>query len=151
MPAWSKVQLGYYRVFNLILWVLYTPTVSLDVISLEQAVADIIGGRSSNTLRNNSRGTWRHREGARATSTTPPSAARVQPASGESVTADVHGCPEAWHRSGTLSRSRTPWWRTRERNDPIASPFHGIRCPPVHPIFVSSWQWLPHGMLVGSH
>ena len=29
-----KCKLGYYRVFNLILWVLYTPTVSLDVISL---------------------------------------------------------------------------------------------------------------------
>src|SRR5229473_615617 len=29
------------------------------------------------------------------------------------------------------------------RNDPIASPFHGMRCPPVYPIF-ASWQWLLH-------
>jgi probable HAF family extracellular repeat protein len=26
-------------------------------------------------------------------------------------------------------------------NDPIASPFHGMRCPPASPIF-ASWQWL---------
>ena len=28
-------------------------------------------------------------------------------------------------------------------NDPIASPFHVMRCPPVSPLF-ASWQWLLH-------
>src|SRR6266487_6725349 len=28
-------------------------------------------------------------------------------------------------------------------NDPIASPCHGMRCPPVSPLF-ASWQWLLH-------
>src|SRR5712691_9391293 len=31
----------------------------------------------------------------------------------------------------------------RRRNDPIASLCHGMRCPPVHPLF-ASWPWLPH-------
>src|SRR5207247_4738916 len=29
------------------------------------------------------------------------------------------------------------------RNDPIASPCHGMGCPPVSPLF-ASWQWLLH-------
>src|SRR6266567_2996580 len=29
------------------------------------------------------------------------------------------------------------------RNDPIASQFHVMRCPPVYPLF-ASWQWLLH-------
>src|SRR6266571_8620795 len=29
------------------------------------------------------------------------------------------------------------------RNDPIASPFHGMRCPPASPLF-ASWPWLLH-------
>jgi hypothetical protein len=29
------------------------------------------------------------------------------------------------------------------RNDPIASPCHGMRGPPVHPLF-ASWPWLLH-------
>ena len=29
------------------------------------------------------------------------------------------------------------------RNDPIASPCHGMRCPPVSPLF-ASWPWLLH-------
>ena len=28
-------------------------------------------------------------------------------------------------------------------NDPITSPFHGMRCPPVCPLF-ASWPWLLH-------
>ena len=39
----------------------HIPTVSLDVISLVASSADVIGVKSSNTLRNNSRCTWRHR------------------------------------------------------------------------------------------
>src|SRR5712691_5062440 len=31
----------------------------------------------------------------------------------------------------------------RRRNDPIASQFHGMRCPPVSPLF-ASWPWLLH-------
>src|SRR5262249_1329121 len=63
-----------------------------------QAVADIIGVKSSNTLRNNSRCTWRHSEGARE-STTPPSAtcsARCAQAGASLQTSTA--APEAWHR-----------------------------------------------------
>ena len=52
-------------------------------------------------------------------STTPPSAVRsahcaYAGASLQTSTAD----PEAWHRSGTLSRSGTTRWRTREEQRP---------------------------------
>ena len=41
--------------------------------------------------------------------------------------------PEQGHPGGAHGR----------RNDPIASPCHGIRCPPASPLF-ASWQWFPH-------
>src|SRR5215831_1676959 len=83
-------------------------------------------------------------ERARETSTTPPSAARsARCAQARASLQTSTAAPEEWHRSGTLKRSRTPWWCTRERNDPIASPCHGMRGLPAHPIF-ASWPWLPH-------
>ncbi len=58
-----------------------------------QAVADIIGVTSSNTLRMNSRCTWRHREGARNVYNTALRRAFSPLRPCGNVTADVHGCP----------------------------------------------------------
>jgi hypothetical protein len=91
-------------------------------------------------------------ERARETSTTPPSAARS--ARCAHVGASLRpwtAAPEKLHRSGTLSRSRTPRWRTREKKRP-----HRLTIPrdalPTRP---SSFRLLvmasPHWMLVGSH
>jgi hypothetical protein len=74
----------------------------------------------------------------RETYTTPPSAtcSAVAPV-------QEHHCrrprlpPEAWHRSGTLSHQGYPGGAHGRRNDSIASQFHGMRCPPVSPIFAS--------------
>src|SRR4030095_5612238 len=83
-------------------------------------------------------------ERARETSTTPPSATRS---------------PVAPRRERHCRRPRLPPRRCTEqapsrdlghpggahgrRNDPIASPCHGMRCPPVSPLF-ASWPWLLH-------
>src|SRR5207244_6591730 len=83
-------------------------------------------------------------ERARETSTTPPSATRS--ARGAQAGASLQtstAAPEEVHRSGPLSRSRTPGGAHGRRNDPIASPCHGMRCPPGHPLF-ASWPWLLH-------
>src|SRR5439155_19121105 len=58
--------------------------------------------------------------------------------------------PEALHRSGTLSRSGTPRWRTREEKRP-----HRLIMPrDAMPARLSSFRLLamasPHWMLVGS-
>jgi hypothetical protein len=70
-------------------------------------------------------------ERARETYTTPPSAARSArcvPAGASLPTSTA--APEALHRSGTLSRSGTTRWRTREEKGPIASPCRVMRCCP---------------------
>jgi hypothetical protein len=108
-----------------------------------QAVAAIIGVTSSNTLRNNSRCTRRHREGARNVDNTAIRHAISPLHSCESVMQTSTAAPEALHRSGPLSRSGTPGGAHGRRNDPIASPCHGMRCPPDHPLF-ASWPWLLH-------
>src|SRR6266446_6815973 len=108
-----------------------------------QVVAAIIGVKSSNALRINSRCTWRHREGARHVYHTAIRRALSPLHSCESVMQTSTADPEVLHRSGTLSRSGTTRWRTREVNGPIASPFHGMRCPLASPIF-ASWPWLLH-------
>ncbi len=90
-------------------------------------------------------------ERARETSTTPPSAARsarCAPAGASLQTS--RAAPEAWHRSGTLARSGTPRWRTREEQRP-----HRLTMPrDALPARLSSLRLLamasPHGMLVGS-
>jgi hypothetical protein len=76
--------------------------------------------------------------------TTPPSAARLarRAHAGVSLQASMVD-PEALHRLGPLSRSGTHGGAHGRSNDPIASPFHGMRCPPDHHLF-ASWQWLPH-------
>src|SRR6266436_4610539 len=126
-----------------------------------QAVAGIIGVKSSNALRINLRCTWQPREG-RETSTTPPSAARSARcahagASLQTSTAD----PEGWHRSGTLSRSGTTRWRTREEKHFPSNFAGGAKRPhrliiprDAMPARLSSFRLLamasPHWMLVGS-
>src|SRR5215813_7843128 len=63
-----------------------------------QAVAAIRGGKSSHTLRNNSRCTWRHSEGARNVDNTAIRHVFSSLCPGGSSPADIHDCPEAWHR-----------------------------------------------------
>src|SRR5256714_10821214 len=58
-----------------------------------QAVAAIIGVTSSNTLRNNSRCTWRHRKSSRNVDNTAIRHAISPLRPCGRVTADVHGCP----------------------------------------------------------
>ena len=76
-----------------------------------QAVAAIIGGRSSHMLRKNSRCTWRHSEGARNGDTTALCRAVSPLRLGGSVTANVHGCP----RGVAPSRPPLAVWDTRGR------------------------------------
>src|SRR6266705_409480 len=97
------------------------------------------------------RGALGDTERARETYTTPPSAtrlARCAPAG-----ASLHtftAAPEELHRSGTLSRSGTPRWRTREEKRPnrLTMPRDAL------PARLSSFRLLamasPHWMLVGS-
>src|SRR5215471_7894548 len=58
-----------------------------------QAVADIIGGKASTTLRNNAQCTWRPSEGSRNVynPTIRGAFSPLRPCG--SVTADIHGCP----------------------------------------------------------
>jgi hypothetical protein len=61
-----------------------------------------------------------------------------------SVTADVHGCPSRSCTDQVPSRDQGhPGGAHGRSNDSIASPCHGMRCPPVHPLF-ASWAWLLH-------
>src|SRR5262249_10740236 len=87
-----------------------------------QAVASIIGVKSSNALRSNSRCTWRHREGSRNVHNTAIRLALSPSHPCGSVTAGVHGCPRgvAPLRHHTASRD-TPVAAHRRRNAPIAS------------------------------
>src|SRR5882672_5426549 len=105
---------------------------------------DIIGVTSSNTLRNNSRCTWRPREGSRNIDNTAIRHAISPVRPGGSVTTDVHDCPRGAAPSRPPLRDLGhPGGAHGRSNDPIASPFHGMRCPPGHPLF-ASWPWLPH-------
>src|SRR6266699_3802553 len=96
---------------------MYTYSVSLDVISV--VASSCVYGSNRATRCAVIRGARGDTERARDTSTTPPSTVRsarcaYAGASLQTSTAD----PEAWHRSGTLSRSGTPRWRTREEKRP---------------------------------
>jgi len=108
------------------------------------AVADMIGVTSSPTLRKNARCTWRHSEGARNVSNTAIRRAFSPLRPGGRVPADVHGSPRgvAPLRHPLASRD-TPGGAHGRRNDPIASPCHGRRCPPVSLLFASG-PWLLH-------
>jgi len=82
---------------------------------------------------------------ARETSTTPPSTTR----SAHCPPLRERHCrrPRLPPRRGTTqapSRDQGhPGGAHGRKNDPIASPCHGMRCPPVHPL-VASWPWLLH-------
>ena len=69
----------------------HTPTVSLDVISLVASSYGYYRGKSSNALCNNSRCTWRYREGARNVYNTAIRRAFSPLRLCGSVTADVRG------------------------------------------------------------
>src|SRR6266852_8859817 len=71
----------------------------------------IIGVKSSNVLRINSRCTWRPREGARNVDNTAIRHAISPLRPGGSVTADVHGCP----RGVAPIRPPLAIWDTRGR------------------------------------
>src|SRR5229473_3685931 len=91
-------------------------------------------------------------ERARETYTTPPSAARSARcahagASLQTSTAD----PEELHRSGTLSRSGTPRWRTREEKRPNRLTIPRDAMPARLSYFRLLAMASPHWMLVGSY
>jgi hypothetical protein len=117
-----------------------------------QAVAGRIGVQSSHALRSNSWRTWRHRAGARNGHHTALHRALSPLHPCGSVTVGVHGCPTAWHRSGTTPQAGTPQGpHTGEGNDPIAFTFLVMRCPPASPLF-ASWPWSRHNWIrVGSY
>src|SRR5215813_9134564 len=89
---------------------------------------------------------------AREASTTPPFATRsARGAHAGAALQTSTTALEAWHRSDTLSRSRTPWGRTREKQWP-----HRLTMPrDAWPTRPSDFRLLamasPHWMLVGSH
>ena len=116
-----------------------------------QAVAGIIGIKSSHAMRINSWCMWRHREGPaqRTQHRHPPRAQPLRPC--RSVTADVHDCPP---RRGT---DQAPY---RIRDIPVAhtggamtqSPHHATGCdarpsllflPPGHGFSTLDARWKP--------
>jgi hypothetical protein len=116
-----------------------------------QAVTAIIGGRSSHTLRHNSRGTWRHSEGSRNVDTTAIRCAFSPLRPCGSSPADVHDCPRGVaplrHR---LAIKDTPGASTGEATTP--SPPHPMGCaahpsilfsPPGHGFSTLDAHWKP--------
>jgi hypothetical protein len=120
------------------------PTVSHDIISLVASSCGYYRGQNEHRAAHEFVGHVVTQRRTRETSTTPPSAARsaVAPVR-ERHCKSPRLTPEALHRSGTLSRSGHPGGAYGRSNDPSASPFHGMRCPPVPPLF-ASWPWLLH-------
>ena len=95
-----------------------------------------IGVKTSHALRNNSRRTWRHREGSRNVHNTAIRLALSPSHPCGSVTAGVHGCPRgvAPLRHHTASRDILVTTHGR-RNDPSAS--NSSRCEARPPILFS--------------
>ena len=109
-----------------------------------QAVVGIIGATSRNALRQNSWCTWRYREGARNVYNTAIRRVLSPLRLCGSVTADVHGCPRGVAPlRPSRARRDNPVARPGGSNNPIASPCHGMRCPPVCPLFAAG-PWLLH-------
>ena len=130
----------------------HRPTVSLDVISLVASSCGYYGGSNRATrcaIIHGARGDIKR---ARETYTTPPSATRSArcPHAGASLQTSM-AAPEEWHRAGTLSRSRTPWWRTREKKRPQRLTIPRDALPTRPSYFRLLAMASPHWMLVGSH
>ena len=115
------------------------PTVSLDVISLVQAVAGMIVVTSSHPLRINWWCTGRHIEGPRNVQNTCSSTRSPSHTFG-SVTVGIHGGLRGLHRAGTTIRDN-PVDAHGRRNDPIAAQFLVMRGLPSGPL-LTSWQGL---------
>src|SRR6266853_3968459 len=114
----------------LILDLLYLSTSSL----WWQAVAAILGVTSSNPLRNNSRCTWRHREGARYVYNTAIRRAFSPLRPCGSVPADVHGCPRGVAPlRRPLAIRDTPVTHTGEET--AQSPHYATGCA-THPVWL---------------
>src|SRR5215471_6332980 len=111
------LERGYKGWNDLLLYLLYLSTSFL----WWQAVAGMIGAKSSNVLRSNARRTWRPREGSRNAHNTAIRRALSPLHPCGSVTVGVHGCPRgvAPLRHHTASRD-TPGAVHGRRNDPIA-------------------------------
>ena len=115
-----------------------------------QAVVSIIGVKSRNALRINSRCTWRHREGSRNVYTPPSAAPSARCACAGAPLQTSTADPEALRRSGTLSRSGTARWRTREETRPHRLPLPREAMPARLSYFRLLAMASPHWMLVGS-
>ena len=133
-----------------------SPVLSLRYLSTSllwwQAVVGILGGISSHALRMNAPCTWRRRTGLPHVYNTAIRRALSPLRLCGSVTAAVHGCPRgvAPLRPARALRD-TPVARPGGSNNPLASPFHGMRCPPASPL-VASWPWpRHHAIRVGTH
>src|SRR4029434_10468803 len=112
------------------------PTVSLDVISLVASSCGYYRGQIENTLRNNSRCTWRHREGSRNVYNTAIRRAFSPLRPCGSVTADVHGCPRGVAPiTHPIAIRGTPMAHTGEET--TQSPHHSTGCP-AHPSILFS-------------
>jgi len=59
--------------------------------------------------------------------------------------------PEAWHRSGTLSRAGTPRWRTREEQRPQRLPMPREALPARLAYFRLLTIALPRCRIVGTY
>jgi len=109
---------------------------SINAFKVQDVDSEIIGVKSSNVLRINSRCTWRHRESSRNVDNTAIRHARSPLRPCGSVTVDVHRCPRgvAPLRHDTASRDTLVTAHGR-RNEPSAS--HSSRCDTRLPILFS--------------
>ena len=116
-----------------------------------QVVTGIIGVTSSTALRMNSRCTWQQREGLakRLQHRHPPHVQPVAPVR-ERHCRRPRLTPEAWHRSGTLSRSGTPWWRTQKEKGRNRLTISHDAMPARLSNFRLLGMTSPYSMLVGS-
>ena len=134
-----------------VLCVPYKPTVCLDVIALVASCCGHYRGQIEQRAAHEFAVHVATLRRARETSTAPPAAARsarcVQ--AGAALQRST-AAPEAWHRSGTLSRSGTPRGRTREEKRPNRFTFLVMHRPPADAIFVSQPWPRYHWMLVRS-
>jgi hypothetical protein len=141
----------FHRGFNALFDTTITPTVCLDVIALVASCCGHYRGQIEQRAAHEFAVHVATLRRARETSTAPPAAARsarcVQ--AGAALQRST-AAPEAWHRSGTLSRSGTPRGRTREEKRPNRFTFLVMHRPPADAIFVSQPWPRYHWMLVRS-
>ena len=128
------------------------PTVSLGVTSVVVSSCGHDRGSHRATRCALIRGALGDLERARETYTTPPSAARSARCAHAGASLQTSRAdPEELHRSGTLSRSGTTRWRTREEKRPNRLTIPRDAMPARLSYFRLLAMASPHWMLVGSY